>query len=176
MSKHMPGSLALCGWLLVLSACASAPEPPRPTARASSAVEATSCDEALLYETADAHPDIRWGSARPGVSGDAVLGCLLTTDTDSGTIETVAYMSSGLYKFVRECRPNEQRTYRVFEYKNKGRPYPLRLHKDPFVDPKTYIVVSSFRIPTGTYRHSIAESSNSAAQIVNCPPAEASLK
>lgn len=168
MLKLMLVALVLWGSSFALGACASDPAPAQPTTRTSNTAEPASCDEALMYEIADAHPEIRWRSPRPGASGNAALGCLLTTDADSATLETAAFMSSGLYRFVRECRLGEQKTSRVFEYKNKDRPYLLRLHKDPLVDPKTYIVVASIRIPTGTYRHSIAESSNSAAGIKTC--------
>lgn len=170
VTKKARGAVALCGTFLLLGGCASPTVPAKGNAQASPAVEVTSCDDALLYETADAHPEIRWLSIRPGVSRDMALSCLLSADTDDGTIEMAAYMSSGLYDFVRECQDGENRILRVFEYKNKSRPYLLRLHTDPYVDPKTYVVVSSVRVPSGTYRHAISESSNNAERVKACQP------
>jgi hypothetical protein len=147
------------------------PSAPEPVGRAASPNVPTSCDDVLSYQVADAHPSIRWISPRSGVSSDAALGCLLRSEADDGTIELTAYMSSGLYQFVRECNTGEKSIYRLFEYKNKARPYLLRLHATPFVDPQTYIVVSSHRRPAGHYHHGIADRSNNASKIRFCPPA-----
>lgn len=125
---------------------------------------ASPCHDPSLYDTADAHPEIRWLSTQRGA------GCIFAPDVDSGTIEMKEYMSSGLYKFIRECRIDDQNTYRLFEYKNKGRPYLLRLHTNQFVDPKTYVIIRSYRQPAGNYLHSIVQSSNHASSIKLCPP------
>ncbi len=143
---------------------------------APAAVVANSCDDALMYETADAHPEIRWVSPRPGAPGDRALGCLLTQDADNGTLETKAYMSSGLYQFIRECRQEDGDIYRVFEYKKKQKPYLLRLHRDPMVDPKTYIVVLSSRRPSGNFSHMVVERANAALKIKRCPADSAMSK
>ncbi len=88
---------------------------------------------------------------------------------DDGTLELKAYMSSGLYIFLRECESGGARTYRVFRYRNSSRPYLLRLHSNQLVDPKTYVVVSSYRKPAGNYQHAIAEAHNNASRITLCP-------
>ena len=138
--------------------------------QAASPAESDSCDEALLYETADAHPAVKWISPRRGASGDAALGCILRSAGDDGTLEAKAYMSSGLYRFLRECKPEEDKVYRLFEYKEKARPYLLRLHTQPLVEPRTYIVVGSRRSPVGSYLHSIDQKSNDASSMTLCPP------
>lgn len=137
--------------------------------QAASPAESDACDEALLYETADAHPAIKWISPRRGASGNAALGCILRSAGDDGTLEAKAYMSSGLYRFLRECKPEEDKVYRLFEYKEKARPYLLRLHTQPLVEPRTYIVVGSRRSPVGSYQHSIDQKSNDVSRMTLCP-------
>jgi hypothetical protein len=162
---------AFCALCLGIGGCAQSP--PALT-RAQPAVDppaAVSCDDALLYQTADAHPEIRWISPRPGVPGNVALSCILGSDADDGTIEMKAYMSSGLYRFLRECRPEENVVHRLFQYKNSARPYLLRLHTTPHADPKTYLIVSSYRKPAGNTQHLIAQSSNDASRMTLCPPA-----
>jgi hypothetical protein len=161
---------ALWGLVLLIGGCAMQPSAPESVGRAVSPDAPASCDEVLSYRVADAHPSIRWISPRSGVSSDAALGCLLRSEADDGTIELAAYMSSGLYRFVRECSTEEASIYRLFEYKNKGRPYFLRLHTNQFVDPQTYVVVSSHRRPAGHYHHGIAGRSNEASKIRFCAP------
>ncbi len=156
-------------WLLI-GGCAAQPSTPTTVERAVSPNASVSCNDVLVYEIADAHPGIRWISPRKGVSGNAALSCILRSEMDDGTLELKAYMSSGLYRFVRECSSEEKSIYRVFEYKNSARPYLLRLHTNEFVDPKTYVVVSSHRKPAGHYQHGIAETSNDASRIRLCPP------
>lgn len=138
--------------------------------QAASPAEEGSCDEALIYETADAHPAIRWISPRRDASGDAALGCILRWAGDDGTLELKEYMSSGLYRFLRECSPDGDTVYRLFEYKEKARPYLLRLHTQPMVEPRTYILVGSHRSPVGSYQHQIAQKSNDASRVTLCPP------
>ncbi len=166
----------LCALTVALGGCASPPGPSASQPRTAHPSEAASCDEALLYETADAHPAIRWISVRPGRSANPALSCLLESDADDGTIEMAAYMSSGLYRFIRECRPGDRRIYRLFEYKNRKRPYLLRLHANQYLDPKSYVVVGSYRKPAGNYQHGIAERSNEASSIRLCPPESMSSK
>ncbi|MDA1074204.1 MAG: hypothetical protein O3A63_05495 [Proteobacteria bacterium] len=138
------------GWTLLVIVSASFA-----IAQAEEEAEHIPCDEALLYETADAHPDIRWTSMNPSV-GNKGLSCLFSSARDDATIEFQSYFSSGLYQFARECETVGFDIYRLFEYKNKSRPYLLRLHRDPFVDPKTFVVtVSLFREESGTYHHLI---------------------
>jgi hypothetical protein len=152
------------------SAGRGTPEEARRLLQAAGPAEADPCDEALLYETADAHPGIRWISARRGASGNAALGCILRSAEDDATIEVKSYMSSGLYRFLRECNAKEDTViYRLFEYKEKARPYLLRLHKDLLAEPRTYIVISSHRNPVGSYHHSIAQKGNDASGITLCP-------
>lgn len=95
---------------------------------------------------------------------------MLRSQDDDAPLELKAYMSSGLYRFVRECDSEGASVYRLFEYKNSARPYLLRLHTDPLVDPKTYIVVVSYLEPAGNYQHGIAEAGNAAAGLARCPP------
>jgi hypothetical protein len=131
--------------------------------------QSVSCDDVMLYETADAHPDIRWRSVRKGVPSGVALSCLLRTKADEVTIETVEYLSSGLYRFVRECQATERETYRLFEYKKKEVPYLLRLHSGS-ADPATYVVVLSTRTAAGNYQHMVSERVNSSRRIKRCPP------
>jgi hypothetical protein len=129
------------------------------------------CDQFLVYVTADAHPDIRWISARPGVSSDRALGCILRSAKDNATIEVTGYLTSGLYRFLRECRAEKDTViHRLFEYKENARPYLLRLHKDLFAEPRTYVVVRSHRLPVGSYQHSIAQKGNDSESITLCSP------
>ena len=146
------------------------PEEVKQLLQAARPAEADACDESLLYETADAHPAIRWISTRPSASSDAALGCILRSNKDDATIDVASYMSSKLYRFVRECRPDGDRVYRLFQYKEPKRPYLLRLHKDLLVEPRTYIVVVSHRLPVGSYQHSIAQTGNNASSMTLCPP------
>lgn len=128
------------------------------------------CDEVLLYETADAHPEIRLIAARRGVSSEVALGCFLRSAKDDASIAVKSYLSSGLYRFVRQCNTERDAViYRVFEYKERTRPYLLRLHRDLIAEPKTYIVISSYRFPVGSYNHGIAQTSNDAEGITLCP-------
>jgi hypothetical protein len=89
---------------------------------------------------------------------------------DNATGEVAEYMTSGLYNFIRECKITDKEIYRLFEYKNKGRPYLLRLHTNQFVDPKTYVVIGSYRKPAGNYQHSIDQKSNDSSDIKQCSP------
>lgn len=163
-------SCVWCALWLVLFGCTVQPETPPTVEREVGSNSPVSCDDALVYETADAHPAIRWINARKGVSANAALSCILRSDGDDGTLELKAYLSSGLYRFVRECGSGGKTVYRVFEYKNSARPYLFRLHRNEFVDPKTYIVVGSHRKPAGNYQHGIAEASNDASKISLCLP------
>ena len=160
--------LALFMLLVVMGGCVSRPVSSPVTPRTFNTTEAVSCDQTLMYETADDYPRIKWISIRPGMSQNTALSCLLHSDADDGTLELKAYLSSGLYRFVRECSADETHIYRLFEYKNKGRPYLLRLHTNQFVDPKTYVVVGSYRKPGGNYQHHISEGSNDASKLRNC--------
>jgi hypothetical protein len=168
-NKRIQRTLVSSLWLF-LGGCAAQPGAQPTVDRAVSSSDPVSCDDALAYETADAHPAIRWISPVEGSSASAALTCILQSNADDGTIELKAYMSSGLYSFIRECRPDEMSIYRTFEYKNRARPYLFRLHSNEFIDPKTYIVVSSHQKPAGNYVHSIAETSNDASRIRFCPP------
>lgn len=129
----------------------------------------TSCGDALVYETSDAHPDIRWVKAAAGGSSNSALSCLLGGDNDDGSIEMKAYMSSGLYQFVRECRADAGTVHRLFRHKRHGRPYALRLHKDAHFDPTTWIIVSSYRKPAGNFQHEIGQRGNRGADVSLCP-------
>lgn len=121
-------------------------------------------------QTADAHPDIRW-VVGDNVSQGKFVSCLLGWKKDSATIEVAAYLTSDLYRFVGECRESEQSVKRVFEYKNKGRPYLLRLHTNQFVDPYTYIVVGSYsKGNNGYYHHSIGQKTNDYEKLESCRP------
>jgi len=141
----------------------------RPEKLKRSNAESQQCEDPSLYETADAHPGIRWISTQRGG------GCILRPDVDQATIGAAEYMSSGLYRFVRECRIDDQTIYRLFEYKNKGLPYLLRLHFQ-HVDPKTYVVIGSHHKTAGAYQNNVAESAHFASGIKLCPPEELNSK
>jgi len=160
---------ACCALWLAIGSCAGSGLPAAAGERGDS-IDATSCNEVLQYETADAHPEIKWISPRKGVSANAALSCMLRAETDDGDLETKAYMSSGLYRFLRECRSEANTVYRLFMYKKSGLPYLLRLHTNQFVDPYTYIVVRSYTKPAGNLVHSIGQRSNDASRITLCPP------
>lgn len=126
--------------------------------------ESQQCQDPFFYDTADAHPGIRWISTKRGGS------CIMGSGVDGATIETVDYMSSGLYRFVRECRTDDQTIYRLFEYKNSGLPYLFRLHPTPYLDPRAYVTIVSHHKTTGAYQHSVAEKAHFASSIRLCPP------
>lgn len=160
-------------FVLLLAGCAQPAyqaEPPR-TAILTSAPG--SCKESLAYQTAAAHPEIRWVAASGGGSTDATLSCLLAGDHDDGSIEMKAYMSSGLYEFVRECGSDANTTHRLFRYRNEGRPYALRLHRDPNLDPVTWVIISSYRKPAGNFQHEVGQRGNKGSDMSLCPPAAA---
>lgn len=148
----------------------AAPEEAKRLLQAVSPDAGDPCDDTLLYRTADAHPDIRWISPRRDASGSAALGCVLRSAQDDADIDVAIYMSSGLYRFLRECRQDADTLFRLFEYKDKARPYLLRLHKDLYVEPRTYIVVRSQRYPIGAYHHSLGQVSNDASRLTSCLP------
>jgi hypothetical protein len=157
--------------LLALLGCASPSATKQSSpARRDNARDALPCDEALRVQTADAHPDIRW-VVGDDVSQEKFVSCLLRWKKDSATLEVAAYLTSDLYKFIGECRESEQPIRRVFEYKDKARPYLLRLHTIRFVDPYTYIVVGSY--PNGTsgyYAHSVDQKTNDYDKLKSCRP------
>jgi hypothetical protein len=93
-------------------------------------------------QTADAHPDIKWLES---------LHCILDGKEDTATIAVTEYMTSGLYRFIAECDDSEGGVQRVFEYKDRDRPYLVRFSDR--VDPKTYTalsITSSVNTPTIT--------------------------
>ena len=134
-------------------------------------LQADACDESIFYKVADAHPGIRWEAPASGASADAALGCILRSAKDSATMEVQRYMSSGLYRFVKECGSEDGMVvHRLFEYKTKAQPYLLRLHKDLYVEPRTYVLVKSRRHPAGSYHHSVEQASNDDTKLPACKP------
>jgi len=153
--------------LLALSACANSPA----QLRSPQPGDSLPCEEALTLQTADAHPDIRWAAAAENVSQAKFASCLLSSKTDSATIEVRAYLTSDLYKFIGECREREdvRAVSRVFEYRNKDRPYPLRLHTTRFVEPYTYVVVISYpKGSSGSFHHSVTSKTNDYEKVTPC--------
>jgi len=153
--------------LFALSGCA-APEKQASSTGSVGARDSLPCEEVLRMQTADAHPDIKW-VVGDNVSQGKFVSCLLGWKKDSATIEVTAYLTSDLYKFVGECPVSGREVMRVFEYKNKTRPYLLRLHTNQFVDPYTYIVVGSY--PRGSndyYLHRIVQKTNDYEQFELC--------
>lgn len=88
------------------------------------------------------HPEIKWVDD---------LSCILDGKGDTATIGATEYLESGDYRFIGECRKSGGVIERVFEYKDKGRPYLLRLNRN--VDPLTYVVISSHPKGDGRYHH-----------------------
>jgi hypothetical protein len=145
---------------------ASPPATPQP----SFARDSLPCEDALQLRTSDAHPDIRW-VVDDNVSRTKFLSCLLNWKKDTATLEAAAYLASGQYKFIGTCEASGQSIRRVFEYKNKSRPYLLRIDAVPGVDPYTYVVVNSFPRPSsGHFSHSIEQKTNAYERLKSCPP------
>ena len=157
--------------LLALFGCASPSTTSRPSAsQPGYARDSLPCEEALQLQTSDAHPDIRW-VVSDNVSQGKFLSCLLNWKKDTATIEAAAYLASGQYKFIGECRESGQPIRRVFEYKNKDRPYLLRFDTAPYVDPYTYIVVESYpRQSSEHFSHSIDQKTNFYERLKSCRP------
>jgi len=129
---------------------------PAPSAQADHPNDSLPCE----IRTADAHPDITWTTN---------MGCITRETASAATIEVVDYMTSGLYKFITECKGEGGTVLRVFEYKNKSRPYLLRLHR--FVDAYTYVVITSYPgRNSGIYSHEVSEKANKRSRIKSCSP------
>jgi hypothetical protein len=76
-------------------------------------------------------------------------------------------MTSGLYRFIAESDDSEGGVQRVFEYKDKDRPYLVRFSDR--VDPKTNIVITS--LPKGDTRfvhHVVSQHANNYTGIKSC--------
>ena len=103
-----------------------------------------------------AHPEIKWVDD---------LSCILDGNVDTAVIGATEYLSSGDYRFIGECRKDEGIIERVFEYKDKGRPYLLRLNKR--VDPLTYVVIRSHPKGDGRYHHNYL-ATNRYKEVASC--------
>lgn len=161
---------SVCLMLLLLTACVTQQTRERnPLSQANATRDALSCEEVFETQTADSYPTITWDIGINISEGKAV-GCLLTKGErmNTATNETVEYLSSGLYSFISECREDGGAFRRVFEYKNKDRPYLLRFHTNPLVDPYTYIVVGSYPKKSDAYNHSIIQKANDSEKIILC--------